>query len=236
MSRQTDMAMSTAALRTPTDGICGDGYHPEVLKAIVRAVPLISDCTEVTSPDLAQIDSLDVSGEDVDSLHKRDFEGLTGLLTLDLSGNDLDYLPSNLFDHVTTLTELKLNGNDIAALPANVFNRLTALTELELNGNDITVLPGNVFNQLTSLQALDLRANELTTLPPGVFDRLTELQPAEVFEQQSRHPARQRVRAAHEADIRGVVAPQQPGFRDLCARGHGRRARADGDAGRAGGP
>ena len=161
--------------RTLTGGICGDGYHPAVLRAIVRAVPLAADCSEITSADLAQIDSLDVSGEDVDSLHKRDFEGLTGLLTLDLSGNALDHLPSNLFDHVTTLTELKLNGNDIAALPANVFNRLTALTELELHGNDIAVLPANVFNRLTALQTLDLRANELTTLPPGVFDRLTEL-------------------------------------------------------------
>ena len=146
-----------------------------MLKAIVRAVPLAGDCSEITSADLAQIDSLDVSGEDVGSLHKRDFEGLTGLLTLDLSGNDLDHLPSDLFDHVATLTELKLNGNDIAALPANVFDRLTALTELELHGNDIAVLPGNVFNRLTALQTLDLRANELTTLPPGVFDRLTEL-------------------------------------------------------------
>ena len=161
--------------RTPTGGICADGYHPAVLKAIVRAVPQAGDCSEITSADLAQIDSLDVSGEDVGSLHKRDFEGLTGLLTLDLSGNALDHLPSNLFDHVATLTELKLNGNDIAALPANVFDRLTALTELELHGNDIAVLPANVFNRLTALQALDLRANELTTLPPGVFDRLTEL-------------------------------------------------------------
>ena len=87
---------------------------PAVLRAIVRAVPLAADCSEITSSDLAQIDSLDVSGEDVDSLHKRDFEGLTGLLTLDLSGNDLDHLPSDLFDHVPTLTKLKLNGNDIA--------------------------------------------------------------------------------------------------------------------------
>ena len=173
-ARQTEWQVD-GRTRTLTGGVCGDGYHPAVLRAIVRAVPLAADCSEITSADLAQIDSLDVSGEDVDSLHKRDFVGLTGLLTLDLSGNALDHLPSNLFDHVTTLTELKLNGNDIAALPANVFNRLTALIELELHVNDIAVLPGNVFNLLTSLQALDLRANELTTLPPGVFDRLTEL-------------------------------------------------------------
>ena len=173
-ARQTEWRVNGNGA-APTGGICGDGYHPAVLRAIVRAVPLAADCSEITSADLAQIASLDVSGEDVDSLHKRDFEGLTGLLTLDLSGNALDHLPSNLFDQLTTLTELKLNGNDIAALPANVFNRLTALTELELHGNDIAVLPGNVFNLLTSLQALDLRANELTTLPPGVFDRLTEL-------------------------------------------------------------
>ena len=159
----------------PTGGICGDGYHPAVLKAIVRAVPQAADCSEITSADLAQIDSLDVSGEDVGSLHKRDFRGLPGLLTLDLSGNALDHLPSNLFDHVATLTKLKLNGNDIAALPANVFNRLTALTDLTLQGNDIAALPANVFARLTALRRLDLRGNALTGLPAGVFAALTDL-------------------------------------------------------------
>ena len=162
--------------QTLTGGICAKGYHPAVLKAIVRAVPQAADCTEVTSDDLAEFHDLNVSGKDVDSLHKRDFAGLTVLRTLDLSGNDLDHLPDDLFDHVPTLTELKLHGNDIAVLPANVFNPLTALTELELHVNDIAALPANVFDLLTSLQALDLRANELTTLPPRVFDRLTELQ------------------------------------------------------------
>ena len=163
--------------QTLTGGICGDGYHPEVLKAIVSTVQQGADCTEITAADLADalFRELDVSGKDIDSLHKRDFAGLTALRTLNLSGNDLDHLPSDLFDHVPTLTELKLSGNDIAALPANVFNPLTALTELELHGNDIAVLPGNVFNQLTALQTLDLRANGLTALPPGVFDPLTEL-------------------------------------------------------------
>ena len=163
--------------QTLTGGICAKGYHPAVLKAIVSTVQQGADCTEITAADLADalFRELDVSGKDIDSLHKRDFAGLTALRTLNLSGNDLDHLPSNLFDHVPTLTKLKLNGNDITSLPANVFDRLTALTELELHGNDIAVLPGNVFNQLTSLQALDLRANGLTALPPGVFDRLTEL-------------------------------------------------------------
>ena len=163
--------------QTLTGGICAKGYHPAVLKAIVSTVQQGADCTEITAADLADalFRELDVSGKDIDSLHKRDFAGLTALRTLNLSGNDLDHLPSDLFDHVPTLTKLKLNGNDITSLPANVFDRLTALTELELNGNDITVLPGNVFNQLTSLQTLDLRANELTTLPLGVFDPLTEL-------------------------------------------------------------
>ena len=148
-----------------------------MLKAIVSTVQQGADCTEITAADLADalFRELDVSGKDIDSLHKRDFAGLTALRTLNLSGNDLDHLPSDLFDHVPTLTKLKLNGNDITVLPANVFNRLTALTELELHGNDIAVLPGNVFNQLTALQTLDLRANGLTTLPPGVFDPLTEL-------------------------------------------------------------
>ena len=133
----------------PTGGVC-DRQH-KVRDAIVAAVSAASTCAAVTDTHLAGIASLDLSGEAIDSLHKRDFEGLTGLTELDLSGNALDYLPGDLFDHVTTLTELKLNGNDIAALPANVFNRLTALTELILQGNDIAALPANVFAGLTAL-------------------------------------------------------------------------------------
>ena len=157
----------------PTGGVC-DRQH-KVRDAIVAAVSAASTCADVTDTHLAGIASLDLSGEAIDSLHKRDFEGLAGLTELDLSGNALDYLPGDLFDHVATLTELKLNGNDIAALPANVFNRLTALTELILQGNDIAALPANVFAGLTALQWLDLRGNALTGLPAGVFDDLTDL-------------------------------------------------------------
>ena len=157
----------------PTGGVCGRQH--KVRDAIVAAVSAASTCADVTAAHLAGIASLDLSGEAIDSLHKRDFEGLAGLTELDLSGNALDYLPGDLFDHVTTLTELKLNGNDIAALPANVFNRLTALTELELHGNDIAALPANVFNRLTALRRLDLRGNALTGLPAGVFAALTDL-------------------------------------------------------------
>ncbi len=157
----------------PTGGVC-DRQH-KVRDAIVAAVSAASTCADVTDTHLAGIASLDLSGEGIDSLHKRDFAGLAGLTELDLSDNALDYLPGNLFDHVAALTDLTLQGNDIAALPANVFNRLTALTELELHGNDIAALPANVFNRLTALRRLDLRGNALTGLPAGVFAALTDL-------------------------------------------------------------
>ena len=158
----------------PTGGVC-DRQH-KVRDAIVAAVSAASTCADVTDTHLAGIASLDLSGEAIDSLHKRDFEGLTGLTELDLSGNALDYLPGNLFDHVPALTDLTLQGNDIAALPARVFAGLTALRRLDLRGNALTGLPAGVFAALTDLRGLRLSNNALASLPDNVFAPLTKLE------------------------------------------------------------
>ena len=164
---------STAA---PTGGICGHGYHPKVLAAILDAVPGgNTSCDRVTDADLAAIASLDLSSEAIDSLHKRDFEGLTGLTELNLSDNALDRLPDDLFEHVATLTGLRLRDNDIAALPARVFAGLTALKTLDLRDNDIAALPAGVFDDLTDLWILRLQDNALASLPDNVFASLTQL-------------------------------------------------------------
>ena len=160
----------------PTGGICGHGYHPKVLAAILDAVPGgNTSCDRVTDADLAAIASLDLSGEAIDSLHKRDFEGLTGLTELNLSDNALDRLPDDLFEHVATLTGLRLRDNDIAALPAGVFDGLTALKTLDLRDNDIAALPAGVFDDLTDLWILRLQDNALAALPDNVFASLTQL-------------------------------------------------------------
>ena len=160
----------------PTGGICGHGYHPKVLAAILDAVPGgNTSCDRVTDADLAAIASLDLSGEAIDSLHKRDFEGLTGLTELNLSDNALDRLPDDLFEHVATLTGLRLRDNDIAALPAGVFDGLTALKTLDLRDNDIAALPAGVFDNLTGLWILRLSNNALASLPDNVFAPLTQL-------------------------------------------------------------
>ena len=160
----------------PTGGICGHGYHPKVLAAILDAVPGgNTSCDDVTDVHLAGIASLDLSSEAIDSLHKRDFEGLTGLTEINLADNALDRLPGDLFEHVATLTRLQLRGNDIAALPASVFDGLTALTTLDLRDNALTGLPAGVFDDLTDLRTLRLQDNALASLPDNVFAPLTKL-------------------------------------------------------------
>ena len=151
--------------------------HPAVRAAITDAVPTLGpgDCDQVLAPDLANITSLDISGENIDSLRKADFDGLTGLTTLNLSDNDLDYLKEDLFEGVTALTTLDLRKNDLAALPARVFDGLTALTTLDLRQNGMAALPARVFDGLTALTTLELGQNGMAALPAGVFDGLTAL-------------------------------------------------------------
>ena len=157
-----------------TGGVCD--RHPAVRAAIVGAVSAASTCAEVTDAHLAAIRALDLSGEgigsgeDIGSLRKADFEGLTRLSELDLSGNALDHLPGDLFEHLdSSMRTLKLNGNPLGALPAGVFDPLTGLKTLDLSNTGLTELPAGLFADLGLLEELGLADNRLRAFPAAAL-------------------------------------------------------------------
>ena len=146
---------------------------PQVANAIVAAVFDADDCDEITSAQLAEIRTLDLSG--ISSLKTGDFDGLTNLMSLDLSSGSLSELPTNIFDGLTNLVSLDLSSGDLSELPTNIFADLTNLGTLLLNGNDLVTLPANTFASLTNLETLLLNDNDLETLPPNIFAGLIGL-------------------------------------------------------------
>ena len=138
-------------------------------------------CAAVDSSDLASITSLNASvsssrnQEPLTNLQAGDFDGLTNLETLDLSGNQLAELPEGLFDGLTSLRTLLLYGNRLTELPEGLFAGLTSLETLWLYTNRLTALPEGLFAGLTSLDELHLKNNFLTALPEGLFAGLTSL-------------------------------------------------------------
>ena len=151
-----------------TGGVCD--RHPAVRDAIVAKVSAADTCDEVTDAQVNAIGSLDLSGESIGSLHKRDFEGLTALHTLDLSNNALDHLPGDLFEPLDdTLRTLKLNRNPLGALPAGLFDGLTGIRTLDLADTGLSELPAGLFADLDRLETLRLVENRLRAFPAAAL-------------------------------------------------------------------
>ena len=154
-------------------GICG--RTEAVRDAILREIPGVSDCADVTATHLAAITDLNLGYKNISALAAGDFDGLTALGFLDLKSNDLSLLPAGVFSDLTALTYLDLYDNQLSLLPAGVFYGLTSLTSLYLGGNQLSSLPAGVFSDLTALEGLHLYNNQLSSLPAGVFSGLTAL-------------------------------------------------------------
>ena len=104
------------------------------------------------------IEDLDLSNASLSKIVG--LEIATRLETLDLSGNNLDSADLSVLSGLTHLTSLKLSRNSITDLSS--LSGLTALTNLDLSGNSITDI--STLSSLTALTHLDLANNQITDL------------------------------------------------------------------------
>ena len=170
--RLGDRASATVTIN---EGVCD--RTAEVRTIILSKFDDISDCAQVTDPDLRGITrNLLLPGQRITELKARDFRGLTGLQRLRLNNNSLESLPEDAFEGLTSLEQLSLYNNSLGSLPADVFDGLTALEVLWLDNNSLESLPEDVFDGLAALQELSLDNNSLESLPEDVFDGLTGLE------------------------------------------------------------
>ena len=166
---------------------------PEVRDEIVRLVPEIDDCADVTEAHLAAIrGDFFHSGYDstpngspptrirrppppVKALRPGDFTGLSSVRTLYLDRTPLTTLPVEVFFGLSSVENLELFHSQLTSLPAGAFSSLPSLYRLNLTENKISSLPVGIFSDLPSLHILDLSDNKLTTLPIGIFSSLSSL-------------------------------------------------------------
>ncbi|XP_053121629.1 LOW QUALITY PROTEIN: TLR4 interactor with leucine rich repeats [Hemicordylus capensis] len=125
---------------------------------------------------LGKLRFLDLSGNQQNSLRHADtFRPMHLLNTLFLSGNNLQQLGNGLFQHLSSLAKLSLSGNRLAWLAPEAFTGLGALKEMRLEGNLLTQLPATLLQPLQSLEVLDLSHNLLAALHPAAFGHLHKL-------------------------------------------------------------
>lgn len=138
-------------------------------------IPDITDCSEVTAAQMADITTLDLRRLELRELRAADLAGLTSLQELYVMHNSLTSLNANTFSSLTTLTDLDLGENDLDSVHQNLFAGLTNLRRVALDDNGLSSLHEDIFDGLTSLRTIELQKNELTTLDADIFDGLTSL-------------------------------------------------------------
>ena len=149
---------------------------PQVKRAILENISSLTDCSEVTSRQLSEIDYLELRNAGISSLDPGDFLGLNALRALHLGKNNLSVLPAGVFTDLGKLEDLQLWNNRLSSLPEDSLSGLDELKELRLNGNELRGLPEGIFSGLSELRYVDVSDNDLRSLSPSVFSALTALE------------------------------------------------------------
>lgn len=105
-----------------------------------------------------QLESVDLSWNELEKLHETAFYDASHLKTLNLSHNKISDFSLNVFDKLDNLRTLDLSYNQISSIPFDIFQPLYNLKELNLRNNRLQLKFG-IFPE--TLQLLDLSYNNL---------------------------------------------------------------------------
>ena len=163
---------------------------------IVKLVPEVSDCADVTEAHLAAIEGdffhsgwsywnepflglpirYRLAPPQVEELAGGDFSGLSSVTNLYLDRTPLTSLPEGIFSGLSSLEGLSLSETQLSTLPEGIFAGLSSLKRLGLSAMQLSTLPEEIFAGLSSLELLNLNRTQLSTLPAGVFAGLSSLE------------------------------------------------------------
>ncbi|XP_066599211.1 toll-like receptor 6 [Prorops nasuta] len=124
------------------------------------------------------VQSLDVSNNQISVIPAHGFSSLKRLRVLNLSCNAISMLADDALRGLRSLETFDLSGNRIVALPTDMFrDSARSLKELRLQNNSISVLSPGLFSDMNQLVALDLSRNVLTSswLNAATFSGLIRL-------------------------------------------------------------
>ncbi|XP_015113349.1 toll-like receptor 6 [Diachasma alloeum] len=128
---------------------------------------------------LKRLRTLNISGNAISMVDDSALRGLRLLEVFDLSSNRIVALPSGMFkDATNTLKELRLQNNSISALAPGLVADMNQLVTLDLSRNTLTSswLNAGTFAGLIRLVLLDLSRNKIVKVDPALFKDLYTLQ------------------------------------------------------------
>ncbi|XP_037051674.1 toll-like receptor Tollo [Bradysia coprophila] len=125
----------------------------------------------------ANLQTLDLSHNNIDNLQAAIFSGLGKLQTLQLNNNKMNFIADRALEGLLSLLLINLSENALTNLPPELFNEARNIKEIYLQNNSLNVLAPGLFAELNQLAILDLSHNELTSywINSGTFKKLKML-------------------------------------------------------------
>uniref|UniRef100_A0A0N5A3J9 Ig-like domain-containing protein n=1 Tax=Parastrongyloides trichosuri TaxID=131310 RepID=A0A0N5A3J9_PARTI len=118
----------------------------------------------VTSPEMSQVEKIDLSYNDFRVLEINAFWHFPSLLSLNLSRNIISDIPIAAFKQLKKLETLDLSYNHLYKIERQYFTDLIGLKKLNLNNNNISKISEAVFFLQKNLTLLDVSYNNLKEL------------------------------------------------------------------------
>ncbi|OCT72995.1 hypothetical protein XELAEV_18035976mg [Xenopus laevis] len=109
----------------------------------------------------SDVQFLNVSHNNILTLHQGSFQHMPFLHTLRLNNNSLQHLDPGAFENLTMLEYLDLSSNLISNLSKEMFLGLQNVSYLFLNDNLLSFIHPEAFRHLTNLQLFNLSMNNL---------------------------------------------------------------------------
>ena len=138
--------------------------NPIIKQALLQKVSANS-WDDVTPNMLLGIKRLRLANSEIESISKKDLDGLTEMILLWLQGNQLSELPEGLLDELPKLKYFYAHKNNIASIPEGFFNHNPEIRKIYLQRNQLDSLPENTFSSFENLKTLRLHQNQLTHFP-----------------------------------------------------------------------
>ncbi|XP_029171967.1 leucine-rich repeat-containing protein 24 [Nylanderia fulva] len=111
----------------------------------------------------------------IESIHTNAFNGLKIIIEIDLSGNNIRTLHPGTFQETLRLRVLLLNQNRLKVLENDLFFNLTFLQKVTLSENRLERIEERTFRRLPEFASLALDGNNFSTLQLQSFEDLPKL-------------------------------------------------------------
>jgi Leucine-rich repeat (LRR) protein len=103
------------------------------------------------------------------------FRNCVNLQMLQISKTDIDTIEPMAFMGLKSLTNLILSPSKLTSLPLNVFKMLESLKIIDISKNMLTSIDASLFASSPALSFVNLQENNISELPPNIFQNVLKL-------------------------------------------------------------